>query len=554
MRCGLAAGLLALALAGCQPAPAPPPPALRAQFRLLLHRGDSVYAQKAGFGTFARALAYYDRAQTLADGSQDTLLLAEAAFAKGRIYDAWNKQPQQTIRYYQRAADLLRYQPGQRGRYYHLRHLVAHAYDKVPDSLHTVLALRQLGRELRPLPDSVRRGFGFIPELALIATQVRNYPLADTLLGTLTRRAWVRNNPATYNYLDHYYLSQARLDIYHRHRPASPYLDSLGQVLARAANPLDRQYYTNTLSALYADAGRFGPAYALLRRNRAINDSLDSKGGDFNDLRRTLVQSETQQRRAEARALDNRNRAIGALSAGLAIISLLSFYLFRQARRGVAQSVRLAGLNQQLDEQVAQVALLNKEIQHRVKNNLHMVFSLLQMQERRTANPEVVAQLQAARLRVEGIAALHNQLADPATGLDLGAYLKTIVSAAVGCLATDQQVVTHLVVQALHLPPNRSLALALVVNEWVTNSVKYAHPAGGPLEISVHMHPHPTGVQLEYFDNGPAPAATPGPAATPASGLGTQIVGLLCRQLGATLATRPHQPYHYELHIPLDSV
>ena len=54
--------------------------------------------------------------------------------------------------------------------------------------------------------------------------------------------------------------------------------------------------------------------------------------------------------------------------------------------------------------------LLNKEIQHRVKNNLHMIFSLLQMQERRTDNEEVIEQLQAARLRVESIAALHNQL------------------------------------------------------------------------------------------------------------------------------------------------
>ena len=54
--------------------------------------------------------------------------------------------------------------------------------------------------------------------------------------------------------------------------------------------------------------------------------------------------------------------------------------------------------------------MLNKEIQHCVKNNLHMVYSLLQMQERRTDNEEVIEHLQAARLRVESIAALHNQL------------------------------------------------------------------------------------------------------------------------------------------------
>ena len=63
------------------------------------------------------------------------------------------------------------------------------------------------------------------------------------------------------------------------------------------------------------------------------------------------------------------------------------------------------------------------------------------------------------------------------------------------------------------------------------------------------MKPQGPDVLVEYFDNGRVPAATPVPEAE-AADLGTQIVALLSQQLGATLTTRPGQPYHYELRIP----
>ena len=546
---------LLLAMTGCRPGPPPPAApagrALRPHFFALLHAGDSLYAQKASYDSFARALAYYDSAQALAARSQDTLLLAEAVFARARVYDAWNKEPQKTIRYFQQATDLFRRLPGQRRRYYYAWHLVAHAYDKVPDSLHTVQVLRALRRELHRLPPDSLRRLPFTVELALIATQVRHYALADTLLRQLTRRAWVANDPATYDYLSHYYLIQARLAVLHRHQPATPYLDSLARAEAQARNPLDRTYYSDNLARLYAAAGQYAPAYRYLRRNVEQFDSLQHSG-DTPALRQALVASEQratrQQQAYETARRASRQRAIGGLSLGLVVISLLSFYLARQARVLRAKSARLLLLNDALDAQVAQVQLLNKEMQHRVKNNLHMVFSLLQMQERRSTHPEVVANLQAARLRVESIAALHNQLLGNPDGLDLADFLKALIASVVGCLANDRQVVSHLQTDTLPLPPESYLPLSLILNEWVTNSIKYAAPAAPLLELRVRVHERAGEACLEYHDNGVPPATG---AAAAAEGLGTRIIALLSRQLGATLSTPPGQPYHYTLCIPL---
>jgi len=369
-------------------------------------------------------------------------------------------------------------------------------------------------------------------------------------------RPGVRNDPATYDYLVHYYLAQARLDVYLRRRPAAPFLDSLRRSYRTAANPLDRLYYAQNLARLSADAGRPAAAYAYLCQATQLGDSL-ADGGDVAQLRRTLLQTEERaarhQRAGEAARQALRTRALVGLSAALAIISLLSFYLARQARRSRWQARRLATLNHALDGKVAQVELLNKEIQHRVKNNLHMIYSLLHLQERRTDNEEVIENLQAARLRVESIAALQTQLLRNPAVPDLTAFLKQLISAVVGCLATDRPVVTHLATEAVHLSVDHYFALSLILNEWVTNTVKYAAPpAEHAIEVNVSVKPEAQAVLVEYFDNGrvPAGAPAPGPDAPEAAGLGTQIITLLSQQLGATLTTRPGQPYHYQLRIP----
>ena len=550
----LAAWLLPTA---CQPAAPvgsrPVAGATPQQFFRYLQAGDSVYAKKAGLQSFALAQVYYDSAQVLADRTHDTLLLAEAVFARGRVYDAWNREPEKTIDYFEQAASLFARLPTQRRRYYYARYLVAHAYDKVPDSLRTVQVLRQLYRELAGQPAAMLRQVPSTVEMAVAAAEVRNYALADSLLRYLTRRAWIRNDPTTYDYLTHYYLVQSRLDIYYRHPPVSTYLDSLRGFVMHIPNDLDRHYYDSNLSELFAAVGQYQLAYAYLRKADRISDSL-SNHGDLNKLRQTLLESErraaSRQQEYEQAARSTRTRVLVVLCLVLGLISLLSYYLYRQGHTSRERAQRLAILNQQLDEKVGQVELLNKEIQHRVKNNLHMVYSLLQMQERRTDNEEVIAHLQAARLRVESIAALHNQLLTrPEAGPDLAVYLRQLISSVISCLANDRQVVTHLQTEPLRLPASAYLALSLLLNEWVTNSVKYARPPDHTLEISVTVHHEATQACVRYADNGRLPA----PGSPPAEpGLGTRIITLLTRQLRAKLHTPPDQPYHYELCIPYE--
>jgi len=539
--------LLCLPAARVAAAPPVTGAAARAPFFALLRAGDSVYAQRAGYRSLQRSLTYFDSAYALAARSRDTLLLAEAAFAKGRVYDAWNKEPAHTIAYFQQAATLFRRLPAAWPRYYYARYLLVHAYDKVPDTTGTVRAARALYRELRALPDSLRRRVPTTVELAWSCTEVGAYALADSVLRHLTRRALVHNDPDSYDHLTHYYLVRARLDLLHHHRGASAYLDSLDRDYQVQTALFDREYYSRQLAHLYAVARRYDRAYQRLAENRRFTDTLEGSS-DIAQLRLALLRSTEHATEAQARvaAADRRQRLLllGALLGGLLLLGLLSAYFYRQNRRNRAQAHALVQANQALDEKVSQVELLNKEIQHRIKNNLHMVFSLLQMQERRTTSEEAAEHLQAARLRVESIAALHNQLLRSPAGLNLGAYLRSLISNVVTCLANDKQIVTHLQTDVLHLPERVYLPLSLILNEWVTNSIKYAEPSGGgPLEVNVEVRQEPTQVCICYHDSGqPTPPNPPG--------LGSQLISLLSRQLGATLTTASGRPYDYELCIP----
>ena len=510
-----------------------------------LHSGDSAYASKTNYQSFVVSLKYYDSARVIADRSADTLLMAEAIFAKGRVYDAWNREPLKTIDHFREAAVLFARLPAQYKRSLYVKHLVAHAYDKMQDSTNAIMVLHELYHELIDKDTILKKQLSFTPEMALISTQVRNYLLADSILKNLTNRSWIHNDSTTLDYLDHYYLTQSRLDIAYRKPAHSYYLDSLQQVYDHSHKMMNRVYYSDNLAQLYAGLGWYKEAYIYLNLTNKLQDSLNSQG-ELSNMQNALLESEllAEKRKAEYREAMriNRQRTIWILSGLLGIITILSIYLYRQGRKYHEQSIRLSSLNEDLDDKVAQVELLNKEIQHRVKNNLHMIYSLLQMQERKTDNEETIENLQAARLRVESIAALHNQLLNAKSGVDFASYLKGLIGTVVSCLSDDKRVITHISSDEISIPVNSYFALSLILNEWVTNSIKYASTEANLLELNVSIKNVADEVCIEYSDNGINDKTAPSTA-----GLGTQIIQLLSRQMNARLTTLHGNPYHYQL-------
>ena len=203
---------------------------------------------------------------------------------------------------------------------------------------------------------------------------------------------------------------------------------------------------------------------------------------------------------------------------------------------------------------LARQDLLAREMSHRVKNSLAIVASLLALQARAAeAEPAVQAALTDARSRVEAIAGVHDQLWRQGDGtgdrtgdradddgqavpgeLDLAPFLEKLV-ANLASGAPDRRLACT---AAPHrISADRAIPIGLLVNELVTNALKYAyppetHPQGG--EIRVTAGHQPGGLVVEVADDGVGlPAGFEIGRAS--KSLGMRVVGSLTRQLGGNL-------------------
>jgi two-component sensor histidine kinase len=513
-----------------------------------IHKGDSIYAQKASYLAFSKSLDLYDSAWHVAEKNGDTGLMAVSIFAKGRAYDAINNNPKKTIEYYTEAARLFAALPHMKQKALYIKHLVAHSYDKIEDSLNCIKILKELYRDISVLPDSIKKQLRFIPEMALISTVVENYAFADSILQNLTERDWIENDPTEYDYLNHYYLTKAKIAVHQKHLSASTYIDSLENVFANSRNLNDSVYYSNELWELNKTMGNKSKEnYYLQVNNKTFNKfNPPEKVREVQEkLSRMEIASVEERRIAETEKAAMRQWFIYALIALVVIISLLALFLHKRNREIKRKKNEVIIVNEELNQKNQQNELLNKEIHHRVKNNLQMILSLVYMQERKTDTEEVKENMRLIRLRIESIARLHEQLMHQADSVDLHVYVQQLVTNVSKLLNDNKNIITHLQIESLQVPQKTSFALGLILNEWITNSVKYA-AVNNALELFIEISNDHNQIKVQYQDNG-----LPQMAGSVNSSLGLDIVNLLAAQLNAELKTSADNFFSYTLIIPI---
>lgn len=526
------------------------PPADTSVIFRLLDTGDSLYALKKDYRSFADAMVYYDSAARLAENMQDVGIRGYVMFSKASVYNAWNKEPQRTIDLFKEAADIYRTgkDPESLRRLFYCRYLIAHAYDfeKGKDSAACVKELISTSDSLKRINPAVRKNWKFIPDLAWVATNVNHYTLAEQLLQNLTKRSEIINDPNTNNYLDHYYLTKARIDVYQYKNKSSAYLDSLQSVYGRVKENFEKLYYGQNLARLYAAAGRFENAYTVSNQNEIyaaeINDSAGI-GSLQNRLLQTRLESDQKDIALKETRHKGRLRILWLLGLSLVVISVFSYRFFRGQKKYQEQSLKLEQANKQLDDKVGQIDLMSKEMQHRIKNNLQMIQSLVYMQQRITESDEVRENMQQMGLRIESIASLHQQLSENDDELiDLRDYVSRMLNTVVGMIDRNRRVLTHFDIDNIQLPLKQSFPLGLMMNEWITNSIKYAKVTNDTLSIFINIKKDGEKVTLEYFDSG-----KPVKEASVREGLGLQIIQLLKAQLKAEIEIDPENCFHYRM-------
>jgi two-component sensor histidine kinase len=176
---------------------------------------------------------------------------------------------------------------------------------------------------------------------------------------------------------------------------------------------------------------------------------------------------------------------------------------------------------------------LLQEIHHRVKNNLQVISSLLQLQINDIKDPQSLAVFQESQLRIRSMALIHEKLyeSDSLAQIDLAEYLRDLVQLLFSTYAHDpSRVLLVLDLTPTFVSIDAAIPLGLIANELITNSLKFAFPSGRNGVIRVESKPLPDHeFQFRVADDGVG--FPDGLVIEQAASLGLRLVRMLTGQL-----------------------
>jgi two-component sensor histidine kinase len=216
--------------------------------------------------------------------------------------------------------------------------------------------------------------------------------------------------------------------------------------------------------------------------------------------------------------------------------------LFLAMEQEVAE--RTHELNQSLDSlQVSQGLLaaknaenelLLKEIHHRVKNNLEIVSSLLELQMAQIEDPSVQSAMLASQNRVHSMGIIHQKLyqGEHLAAIEMRDYFINLGASILASFNAEGRIKIECNMPQLILDVDTAISIGLITNELITNSLKYAFTESSQGEIQISLNERPAketgGLVLKISDNGIGKPVNSAPKGT---GFGTQLIALLTKQL-----------------------
>ena len=222
--------------------------------------------------------------------------------------------------------------------------------------------------------------------------------------------------------------------------------------------------------------------------------------------------------------------------------------------------LRLHRTEAELRRSLAERELLLREVNHRVKNSLQLVLSMLSLQGSEFREAGAKELFSKAIARVTAIASIHERLyqdTDPLS-IDMQTYLTGLCAElSRASIGEERPADLRTDIEPLRLPTENGVSLALIVNELVMNALKHGRPTDRSAIIHVSLRQlEPGQAHLTISDNGPGmdtAGATPG-SAKPSNGLGTRLIGMLVRQLNGELRIEHADGYAAHITFPLQTL
>ncbi|MEO5500914.1 MAG: histidine kinase dimerization/phosphoacceptor domain -containing protein [Ginsengibacter sp.] len=283
------------------------------------------------------------------------------------------------------------------------------------------------------------------------------------------------------------------------------------------------------VSNIYEHLGDYHSALNYHKKALALRDSVSSAESD-STMSGMLTRYETKKKEATISVLGkelSQQRKIQWLGAGLLalMVAFIVFGYFTLQIR-IKRSRLLAAKN-------AENELLLKEIHHRVKNNLEVVSSLLSLQSAQIDDPHTRNAIQESQNRVHSIGIVHQKLYQGNTldAIEMKDYFLNLSESVLDSFGAEKKIKIELAMEKLDIDIDTAVPLGLIVNELLTNTIKYAFPDGKEGHVLIKLEKQKSGnLHLEVADNGMGKSGI-----TKGTGFGTQLISLLTRQLNGIM-------------------
>jgi PAS domain S-box-containing protein len=194
----------------------------------------------------------------------------------------------------------------------------------------------------------------------------------------------------------------------------------------------------------------------------------------------------------------------------------------------VAMTVHRKRAEAQIKSQLLEKDVLLKEVHHRVKNNMQVISSLLNLQSRHVKDPHVLEMFKESQRRIRSMALIHERLyqSSDLSRIEFSQYLRNLATHLFHSYQADTQEVL--------LNINTAIPCGLIVNELVSNALKHGFPEGRSGELDIDLrHVEGDGYVLQVKDDGVG--FPEGLDFRKTETLGMQIVSTLVSQIDASI-------------------
>ena len=248
-------------------------------------------------------------------------------------------------------------------------------------------------------------------------------------------------------------------------------------------------YYTKQYNILKEEQNE------IIRKNQAI---LLLSNLEAEDRRKDLVITKA---KLEKERSDKKAQQILLWGSVIVIImAIISLVILMISNSEKSRSKEL------IEKKNKENELLLKELHHRVKNNLQIIYSLINLQKRRIDSPALHQSLSMVQNRIKTMSLVHQNLHENENfkEVNLEAYVKTIADyLKLLYLNEDKEITIQFTVESsIQIIMDRAITIGLLINEIVSNSMKYAFKGRAEGLITIDVQKLHNGYQMSICDNG----------------------------------------------------